>query len=311
MTTVLVTGAAGYIGSVLCPELLSLGHKVVAVDNFLYKENSLALCCMDKNFTLIKGDVRDKNLMQDLVSKCDVIIPLAALVGAPICSQNPVGAQTINHDSVLDLFKLVGKDQVVLMPTTNSAYGSGDKNNFCTEDSPLNPLSKYAVDKVKVEEELLNLNNSISFRLATVFGMSPRMRLDLLVNDFTYRAYKDKFVVLFEGHFKRNYIHVRDVVRVFLHALDNQSSMNNEVYNVGLSSANLSKIELCEEIKKFVPDFLFLEAKVGSDPDKRNYIVSNEKIERTGFHPKYSLSDGIQELLKGFTMLSDSRFKNI
>ena len=204
----------------------------------------------------------------------------------------------------------VSKDQMIIMPTTNSAYGTGDKNNFCDEKSPLNPISKYAVDKVEIEKLLMERENSISYRLATVFGMSPRMRIDLLVNDFTYRAYHDSALVIFEGHFKRNYIHVRDVVNAFKHALNNMQSMKSEIFNVGLSDANLSKIELCQEIKKHLPNFTFVEEKIKKDPDQRNYIVSNDKIEKTGFIPKYSLSDGIKELIKGYAMLKNQSFGN-
>ena len=197
------------------------------------------------------------------------------------------------------MLKERSNQQPTIMPTTNSAYGSGDDNNYCTEESKLNPISKYAIDKVEVEKKLLDQGNAISFRLATVFGMSPRMRLDLLVNDFTYRAVKDKFIVLFESSFKRNYIHVRDISRVFRHAIKNFSSMNNNIYNVGLSNANISKLELCQIIKKYVPDFVYIDEPIGKDPDQRNYIVSNEKIEKTGFVPEVSIDDGVQELIKG------------
>jgi nucleoside-diphosphate-sugar epimerase len=209
------------------------------------------------------------------------------------------------------MLKNVSKEQWILMPTTNSAYGSGDENNYCTEQSPLRPISKYAIDKVAVESELMQHPNAISFRLATVFGMSPRMRLDLLVNDFVYRAMHDRFLVLFEGHFKRNYIHVRDVARVFQHGLANFAQMKGQIYNVGLSDANVSKKELCARIQQFVPDFVFIDAQVGRDPDQRNYIVSNEKIERTDYRPGYSLDRGIQELLKGFVMLKNSVYGNV
>jgi nucleoside-diphosphate-sugar epimerase len=237
--------------------------------------------------------------MAPLIKKADVVIPLAALVGAPMCSQDPVGATTVNHDAIVLMLKLLSKQQIVLMPTTNSAYGTGDKNNFCTEESPLNPISLYAKEKVGIEKELMQRGNAVSFRLATVFGMSPRMRIDLLVNDFTYRAVHDRFVVLFESSFKRNYVHVRDVSRVFQHAISNFDKMKGQIYNVGLSDANVSKRELCEHIQKQVPDFVFLDAPVGKDPDQRNYIVSNAKIEATGFKPMYSLDAGISDLIKG------------
>jgi nucleoside-diphosphate-sugar epimerase len=309
--TILVTGGAGYIGSILVPELLNLGHRVIVLDNFSYNQNSLNHVVHYKNFEVIKADVRDKTAIEPLIKNADVVIPLAALVGAPLCKLDPVGATTINHDSVIMLLKLLSADQVVLMPTTNSAYGSGDKNNFCTEDSSLNPISQYAIEKVKVEQALMDHANAISFRLATVFGMSPRMRIDLLVNDFTYRAFHDHFIGLFEADFKRNYIHVRDVVRVFIHGLTHLDSMKGNIYNVGLSNANVSKRELCAKIKEQIPELVFVEASVGKDPDQRNYIVSNRKIEATGFVPEYSLDMGITELLKGYRMLKNSRYSNV
>jgi nucleoside-diphosphate-sugar epimerase len=197
------------------------------------------------------------------------------------------------------------------MPTTNSAYGSGDKNNFCDENSPLNPLSLYARDKVVVEKSLLEHENSTSFRLATVFGISPRMRLDLLVNNFTLRAITDGFVIVFEGHFKRNYIHILDVVQAFNLAIEKKDQFKGEIFNVGLSQANISKIELCQEIKKIVLDFLFLEAPLGKDPDQRNYIVSNKKIEALGFSPGVSLQEGLNELVKGLKMFNHKPFTNV
>ena len=228
---ILVTGGAGYLGAILVPDLLAAGHKVTVLDSFLYGQNSLAHVCVNENFEVVRGDVRDESLVKRSLAKADVVIPLAALVGAPICAKDPVGAQTVNHDSVLMLLRHLSKQQRVLMPTTNSAYGSGDKDNFCTEDSPLRPISKYAIDKVEVEKALMQHPNAISFRLATVFGMSPRMRIDLLVNDFTYRAVTDRFVVLFESGFKRNYIHIRDVSRVFQHGLTLFETMRGQVFN--------------------------------------------------------------------------------
>ena len=308
---ILVTGGAGYLGSTLVPELLELGHQVTLVDNFVYKQSSLNHVCHKSNFKVVKGDVRIESKMKPLIKDADVIIPLAALVGAPICNQDPVGATTINHDAIDIMLKMISKDQLILMPTTNSAYGSGDKNNFCTEESPLNPISKYAIDKVEVEKKLMQHPNAISFRLATVFGMSPRMRIDLLVNDFTYRAVYDGFVVLFESHFKRNYVHVKDVSRVFQHALLNQDKMKGQIYNVGLSEANVSKWELCERIQKHISNFTFLEAPLGKDPDQRNYIVSNEKLEATGYKTAFSLDHGIEELIKGFTMIKNTKYGNV
>jgi nucleoside-diphosphate-sugar epimerase len=308
---ILVTGGAGYLGSTLVPELLELGHQVTVVDNFIYKQSSLNHVCHKSNFKVVKGDVRIESTMKPLIKEADVIIPLAALVGAPICNQDPIGATTINHDSIMMMLRLVSNNQLILMPTTNSAYGSGDKNNFCTEDSALNPISRYAIDKVEIEKSLMQHPNAISFRLATVFGMSPRMRIDLLVNDFTYRAVYDGFVVLFESHFKRNYVHVKDVSRVFQHALLNHDKMKGQIYNVGLSEANVSKWELCERIKKHLPNFTFLEAPLGKDPDQRNYIVSNEKLESTGYKTVFSLDHGIEELIKGFTMIKNTKYGNV
>jgi len=308
---ILVTGGAGYLGSTMVPSLLEEGHKVTVLDNFMYKQASLNNCCFHENFSVVRGDIRQKSTMVPLMKTADIIIPLAALVGAPICTLDPVGATTINHDAINLMLKLLSKDQTILMPTTNSAYGTGDKDNFCNEDSPLRPISQYAIEKVEIEKALMDHQNSISFRLATVFGMSPRMRIDLLVNDFTYRAVYDRFVVLFESHFKRNYVHVRDVSRVFQHAINNHEKMKGEIYNVGLSDANVSKKELCEHIKKQLPDFSFIEEPIGKDPDQRNYIVSNEKIEATGFSTKFSLDAGISDLIKGYSMLKNTRYGNV
>jgi nucleoside-diphosphate-sugar epimerase len=308
---ILVTGGAGYLGSTMVPDLLAAGHKVTVLDNFMYGQASLNHVCHNPNFDVVKGDIRIESTIVPLLKKADIVIPLAAYVGAPLCSKDPVGAQTINHDAILMMLKHVSKSQRVLMPTTNSAYGTGDENNFCTEESPLNPISKYAIDKVAIEKELMQHPNAISFRLATVFGMSPRMRLDLLVNDFTYRAVNDRFVVLFESHFKRNYIHVRDVSRAFQHGIANFEAMRGQIYNVGLSDANVSKYELCEHIQKLLPSFVFIEAAIGKDPDQRNYIVSNEKIEATGYRPAVSLDQGLAELIKGYVMINNSRYGNV
>ncbi|MBS4051844.1 MAG: NAD-dependent epimerase/dehydratase [Methylomonas sp.] len=308
---ILVTGGAGYLGSTLVPDLLAAGHQVTVVDNFMYRQASLNQVCHYPNFSVVKGDIRVESVMAPLLKEADIIIPLAALVGAPLCNQDPVGATTINHDAIAMMLRLLSKQQWVLMPTTNSAYGTGDENNFCTEESPLRPISRYAIEKVAVEKELMAFENAISFRLATVFGMSARMRTDLLVNDFTYRAVNDRFVVLFESYFKRNYVHVRDVSRVFQHGIANFDRMKGQIYNVGLSDANVSKKELCETIQKQVPDFVFIDAPVGKDPDQRNYIVSNEKIEATGFQTSVSLEAGIAELIKGYTMIKNSLYGNV
>lgn len=310
MAHVLVTGAAGYLGSVLIPILLSEGHVVTALDNFIYKQTSLLDVCYHPSFQLIQGDVRDESVISHALKKADIIIPLACLVGAPLCKKMPLEATSINLDSIKLLLKHRSKNQYIIYPTTNSGYGVGEKGVYCDETTPLRPVSLYGKLKVEAEEIILSADNSITLRLATVFGVSPRMRLDLLVNDFVYRAVNDRFVVLFEAHFKRNYIHIRDVAGAFLHCIKNFDSMKNEPYNVGLSDANLSKLELCQEIKKQVSDFYFLESEIGEDPDKRNYIVSNKKIEKTGFLPQFSLQSGIVELKKAYQVLKRDQYAN-
>lgn len=311
MKKILITGGAGYIGSVLTKLLLEKNFDVTVIDNFLYGQNSLLDCCHYKNFDVIRGDYRERKILSDALKGIDYIIHLAALVGAPLCEYNRIDAKSTNLDGVKLLLSLRKKSQKIIFPCTNSGYGIGQKDKFCTENTPLRPISYYGKIKVEAEILILKAKNSISFRLATVFGTSPRMRLDLLVNDFVYRAINDRIVVIFEGHFKRNYIHVRDVANAFLHGINNFQKMKNQAYNVGLSKANLSKIELCKEIKKCVPSFNYIESHIDKDPDKRNYIVSNEKIEKTGFLPKYSLIDGIDELSKTFSILKNSKYSNI
>ena len=308
---ILVTGGAGYLGSILVPELLKLGHKVTVLDTFMFGQNSLADVCFMDNFNVVRGDTRDENLLKKLTKDVDIVIPLAALVGAPLCNRDQIGTITINRDAIQILSNVLSKEQRILMPVTNSGYGIGQDGVYCTEKTPLNPISTYGKTKVEAEEIILQRENSISFRLATVFGMSPRMRLDLLVNDFTYRAFNDGFIVIFEGHFKRNYIHIRDVARAFIHGIENFDKMKGEAYNVGLSDANLSKLELCAKIKEHIPNFTIMEAEIGKDPDQRNYIVSNDKIESTGFKPLFSLDMGIKELIKGYTIINNSKFSNV
>ncbi len=309
--SILVTGGAGYLGSTLVPMLLAAGHKVTVLDSFMFQQSSLNHVCADPNLNIVRGDTRDTDIVAPLLAKADIVIPLAALVGAPLCARDAIGAESINRDAVRMLAAKMSSDQWMLTPITNSGYGVGEKGKFCTEETPLRPISLYGRTKVEAEEAALSRDNAISFRLATVFGMSPRMRLDLLVNDFVYRAVNDRTIVLFEAHFKRNYIHVRDVARVFLHGISNFGAMKGEPYNVGLSDANLSKAELCAVIRQHLPKFVAMEAEIGEDPDKRDYIVSNEKVEATGYKPAYSLDDGIRELIKGYVMLNDSRYSNV
>lgn len=308
---ILVTGGAGYVGSILVGELLERSHEVTVVDNFIYNQTSLLNVCNDKKLAIIRGDARDKDLISGLLKKCDAVFPLACLTGAPLCYLRPDEARSVNFEAVKMILGLRSKNQMIVFPTTNSGYGIGEKNAYCTEKTPLKPVSLYGKLKVEIENMLLDSGNCITLRLATAFGVSPRMRVDLLVNDFTYRAVTDRYLVLFQAHFKRNYIHVRDVAGAFIHCLDNFKSMKNEPYNVGLSNANLSKLELCEEIKKLVPDFYFVESEIGEDPDKRNYIVSNEKIEKTGFKPAITLKEGIAELVKGYQIIRRNQFSNI
>lgn len=300
---ILVTGGAGYIGSVLVEVLLKSKFNVTVLDKFLYSETSLNHLFFYQNLTVLKGDISDKYLLNELLKKNDLIIPLAAYVGAPLCDQDKFNSKIVNYYSMKYLLKNISKKQLIIMPTTNSAYGKGDKNNFCTEESVLKPISSYAKEKVKIEQLLLNHPNYISFRLATVFGMSPRMRIDLLVNDFVYRSLKDGTLVIFEGDFKRNFIHVRDVSRAFLFAINNFKIMKNQIFNIGLSNANISKLDLANRIKEYINDLVIVSDDFKKDTDQRNYIVSNKKIEKKGFKAIYSLDFGIKELIKGFTHL--------
>jgi nucleoside-diphosphate-sugar epimerase len=308
---ILITGGAGYLGSVLTPTLLAQDHEVTVLDNFYFNQNPLLDCCQFEKFQVVRGDCREESVVKPLVARADLIIPLAALVGVPLCNTDSIATKTTNQEAVEMICRLAGKQQWVIMPVTNSGYGVGEKGKFCTEDTPLRPISSYGVTKVKAEESVLARDNSISFRLATVFGCAPRMRMDLLVNDFVYRAVHDRAVLIFEGHFKRNYIHIRDVARAFLHGIANFDKMKGKPYNVGLDDANLSKLELCAVIQKHLPKFVFVEAPIGEDPDKRDYIVSNARIAAAGFKPEWSLDRGITELIKGFTILRNSIYSNV
>jgi nucleoside-diphosphate-sugar epimerase len=309
---ILITGGAGYIGSVMAPIFLEQGHQVTVLDRFpAGLDNALAQCCAYDSFNPVRGDVRDERILDELVSQHDVIIPLAALVGAPICKQDPIGATSTNLEAIRSIINRASSNQILMYPTTNSGYGIGEKDAYCTEETPLNPISLYGTTKVDAEKAVLDSGIGLTFRLATVFGMAPKMRVDLLVNDFTYRAVRDRAVLIFEGHFRRNYIHIRDVVKAFSHGLDNYENMRGEAYNVGLSSANLTKLQLCAKIKEHVTDFVFLEAPVGEDPDKRDYLVSNEKLEKTGWKPDWDLDRGINELIRGYRMLSTNKYGNV
>ena len=293
------------------PDLLKAGHSVIVIDNFMYGQVSLLDCCHSDNLEIINGDVRDHELVQSKLPNADLIIPLACLVGAPLCDKKPLEAQSINYDAIKSLLLSRSSDQRIIFPTTNSGYGIGEKGKYCTEETPLNPVSFYGKLKVELEKDLLAENNTITLRLATVFGISPRMRLDLLVNDFVYRAVNDRYIVLYQSHFMRNYIHVRDVADAFNHSIDHFDAMKGDAYNVGLSDANMNKYQLCEKIKEQLPNFHFVEAEIGEDPDKRDYLVSNEKIEKTGFKPKRSMEQGIEELIKGYQVLKRNQFTNI
>ena len=308
---ILVTGGAGYIGSVLVPMILQKGHSVTVIDNFMYGQNSLLDCCYSDELQVVRGDVRDEKLLREAMSKTDAILPLACLTGAPLCDRDQIGAQQINYDSVKLMAEHKSKDQLLIFPCTNSGYGLGQDGIYCDENTSMRPISLYGKLKVELDKYLLDRGDCITFRFATVFGVSPRMRLDLLVNDFTYRAVVDRTVVLFEAHFKRNYLHVRDSAQAFLHAIDNYQTMVGEPYNVGLSEANLSKHELCEAIQQELPDFRFVISEIGKDPDQRNYIVSNAKIESTGFKTQVGLNYGIQELVKGFQIVRRNQYANV
>jgi len=299
---VLVTGGAGYIGSTLCEYLLKAGHKVTVLDSFLYSQDSLNLYYHNKNFEVVSLDVRDPEIKK-YIKKNDIIIPLAALVGASLCDYKKDETIQVNLESIKTVVDNLSKDQIILYPTTNSGYGVGQGDKYCTEDTPLNPISLYGKTKIRAEEYVEKHQNSARFRLATVFGCSPRMRLDLLVNDFVFKSVKDKYIVLFESNFKRNYIHVRDVCRVFMMAIDSFDKFKSETFNVGLSTANLSKLELCQKIKKYNNNFEISLNEFGKDVDKRDYIVSNQKIENRGFKAEFSLDHGIIELIKLFKFL--------
>jgi len=307
---ILVTGGAGYLGSVLCERLLDAGHHVTVLDSLLYQQNSLFHLCANPRFEFVHGDARDNSVVGGLAKDADALIPLAAIVGAPACDRDPLLARSVNLEAIRLLNRVRSSGQLIVYPTTNSGYGTKTGDVFCTEETPLEPISLYGQTKTQAEQELLQSPNVVTLRLATVFGMSPRMRLDLLVNHFVYAAVTDGYLVIFEKDFKRNYIHIRDVADCFLYCIENSNRMAGRAYNAGLDAANLSKQELALSIKKHVPKFYVHFAEVGSDPDKRNYIVSNQRLREAGFEAKRSLDEGIVELLKGYRMMGRSQFKN-
>jgi len=305
-----ILGGAGYLGSIMTEHLLDEGHEVTVLDNLYYGQNTLFHFCANTNFDFVFGDVRNLELVKETIKDSDFIIPLAAIVGAPACDRVPDDAKSINYQSIVELIKLRSPNQKIIYPTTNSGYGTKSGETFCTEETPLEPISLYGKTKVDAEKALLEAGNVITLRLATVFETSPRMRVDLLVNDFVNKAVTDRYIVVFEKDFKRNYIHIRDVARCFAHCIKNFDSMKNNAYNVGLDEANLSKEELVNKIKEYYPNFYIHFSEIGKDPDKRNYIVSNEKIMKTGFECKYDINSGIVELAKGFAIMQDNTFRN-
>ena len=308
---ILINGGAGYIGSVLIGHLLRAGHSVTVLDNLIFGQRSLFGYCSNPNFEFVFGDVRNADTVKPLVAKADAVIHLAAVVGAPACDRDVEYATTLNFGSVETLAKLVSKDQKVIYPCTNSGYGTQSGDVFCTEETPLEPISVYGRTKADAEKLLLDTGNAVAFRLATVFGVSPRMRVDLLVNDFTYKAYKDGYLVLYESHFQRNFLGIEDVARGMLFALENYDRIKGEPYNLGLDSANINKLQLAEKIKEHVPKLYIHEAAVGTDPDKRNYVVSNEKLRKAGFEATMTLDEGIAGLLKAYKMFGRSEFGNV
>lgn len=312
MKKVLITGGAGYLGSVLTEVLLNKGYQVTVLDNLTYKQTSVAPFSYNKNFKFILGDVRDTSLLKGLVQNHDIIIPLAAIVGMPACKAQPQATVDINYKQVKNITEIAAKNQMVLIPNTNSQYGSSD--TIITEESPFKPLSLYAETKCDAEKSVLDSGNGIAMRLATVFGMSYRMRMDLLVNDFVYKAITDGTLVLFESHFIRNYIHVRDIANTFLFMIENYDECNNNAFNVGLTEANCTKLELANTIQKYVPDLVIVENNFKQDFDQRNYMVSNAKLESKGWKPEFSLEDGIQELIMGYQLIKkfkDKDFTNL
>ena len=305
---VLITGGAGYLGSNLTRHLLEAGYSVTVLDNLMYDQVTLLHLFGNPKFQFELGDVRDKKLLQELVGLNDVIIPLAAIVGMPACKANPELTVAVNYQQVADIVEVLRDDQKLILPNTNSQYGSSD--SIITEESPFNPLSLYAKTKCDAENTMLAKGNGVSLRLATVFGVSPRMRTDLLVNDFVYKSVVDGYLVLFEAHFKRNYIHVQDIARTFQFIIENYEKCKGQAFNVGLSTANLSKLELAEKIKSHIPSLVIKQDEFKEDFDKRNYIVSNEKLEALGWKPIYDLDYGIKQLISAYKIVINKNNQN-
>ena len=309
-THVLITGCAGYLGSILTEHLLSAGYHVTGIDNLMYGPAPLLHLAHHPNFEFVKGDASSISTWEDDLVDADVVIPLAAIVGAPACEAAHTAAEIVNYASIQALLDCTDHGPLVIYPNTNSGYGTQLGDSLCTEDTPLTPVTLYGETKKWAEEKVLEADNTIALRLATVFGLSPRMRLDLLVNDFVYKAVTDGYLVLYEPHFKRNYIHVRDVADCFLYCIENSSSMVGRVFNVGLDSANLSKAELADKIATYVPNLEIRYANIGTDPDQRNYTVSNQRLREAGWEASRGLDQGIKELIKGYKMLGRGQWKN-
>lgn len=335
---ILITGGAGYLGSILVSKILSAKtqlnatkgtkdtksnyaefvheinfDKLVVYDNLMYKQICLTDYSYRRDFEFVYGDVRNHSKLLEYIKDADVIIPLAAIVGFPACEKDKRLATEVNYEQIKFILENTSADQKIIYPNTNSGYGIGQEDVYCTEKTPLHPISHYGITKCDAEKALLDSARAITLRLATVFGVSPRMRLDLLVNDFTYKAVNDGYIVLFEPHFKRNFIHIRDVAMTFIYMINEYEKYISQTFNVGLSTANISKFELAQQIQKYVPEFVIKVDDFKSDPDKRNYIVSNEKLESTGWRPYYTLDDGIQELVNAYQIIlnNNRNFTNL
>ena len=313
MSKILVTGACGYIGSVLCEQLIEAGHEVIAIDNLEHSQATLLHLFHTGKLKFIHGDVTNDAFLETTLKKekYDFIIPLAAVVGFPLSEFKPEYSSMVNVEQICSILAYMRKGTRIIFPNTNSGYGMTDGKSECTEESPLNPSSVYGRTKCQAERIITeNCSNYVVFRLATVFGLSPKMRTDLLVNDFVWRAVHDKSLVLFERKFIRNFVHIRDVGRAFIYAIDNWDRMKNNVYNLGHPRFNITKLKLAEMIKKEVPELVIVIHEGKQDPDKRNYIVSNDKVLKAGFKFEYQLDRGIYELIKGYASMKDVRFKN-